>query len=105
MLSDVQGLAKCSLLHTIFATGCLSLSDVRALAKCRALRALHLNKCPSIRDVSVLGLCESLRILNLRCSGAIVVPQRQHLRVEFDLSPPYTPRSKECWGFSSPNWR
>jgi hypothetical protein len=58
--------------------------DVSALARCPALHTLHLNKCAEVRDVSALGYCPSLRLLNLRCSGAVHVPCRDNLRVEFD---------------------
>ena len=83
-LRDVRGLIDCPALRTLYVGGCIALSEVNVLAQCQALHTLHLNKCPNITDVSELGFCKTLRLLNLRCSGAVHVPCRDGLRVEFD---------------------
>ena len=72
-------------LRTAYFTGCASLQDVAPLAECAALHTLHLGRCSAVRDVSALGRCPSLCVLNLRCSGAVVVPLREGLIVEFDV--------------------
>ena len=84
-LRCVDGLARCKALRTAYFTGCTSLQDVAPLAECAALHTLHLGRCSAARDVSALGRCPSLCVLNLRCSGAVVVPLREGLLVEFDV--------------------
>ena len=80
------GLARCAALRTLYLTGCTRLVEVAPLAGCPRLHTLHLGRCRAVRDVSELGQCDSLRVLNLRCSGAVVVPRREGLLVEFDVS-------------------
>ena len=84
-LRRIDGLARCTALRTAYFTGCASLQDVAPLAECAALHTLHLGRCSAARDVSALGRCPSLCVLNLRCSGAVVVPLREGLLVEFDV--------------------
>lgn len=84
-LRRVDGLARCGALRTLYLTGCTRLEHVSALSECAALHTLHLGRCRAVRDVSELGHCASLRVLNLRCSGAVVVPYRHDLVVEWDV--------------------
>ena len=81
-----EGLARCAELRTLYLTGCALLEDVTPLAACAALHTLHLGRCRGVRDVGLLGRCTTLRVLNLRCSGAVVVPRREGLLIEWDVS-------------------
>ena len=82
-LADLGGLDESATLETVYLTGCASLADASPLAACASLVHVHLNKCAKVRDVGAFGACERLRLLNIRCSGAVVVPQRSGLEVIF----------------------
>ena len=85
-LQSVAGLEECPALHSLYLSACTRLrsKDLTPLMLCKALAILYLNRCTSIDDVSELVECPALKLLNVRCSGALVVPCREGLNVQFD---------------------
>lgn len=85
-LDDVSGLSLCPMLSVLYLTGCTALVDVLPLVDCPALRTLSLNRCSRVVNVGELGHIKTLELLNLRCSGAVLVPYRSGLRVQWDTT-------------------